>query len=186
VEQGYYVVVQIQPANYEDVHDYDESTGPGDPDGDDSAQGPDNDIPVELLPGEADLDNNFLEDADVGFITGEVREDTGQPVVGVTINLYADLSGDGIPNDGSPFATTITDALGAYAFVDLEHGMYVLEQIHPIGYLSISDVDGSVDINDPDGDDGPVPNEWIPVVLAPGETDADNDFVEFAYPGIIC
>ena len=30
-----YVVVEVQPASYDDVDDYDRTTGSGDPDGDD-------------------------------------------------------------------------------------------------------------------------------------------------------
>src|SRR5690606_23088421 len=77
-------------------------------------------------------------------------------------------------------------AMGAFAFNGYEPGVYVIEQEQPAGYTSVSDIDGSVGPDDPDGDDGPVPNELIPVVLAPGETDADNDFVEFAQLGLIC
>src|SRR5690606_23041887 len=161
-----YVIVQVQPTNYDDEHDYDQSTGPDDPDGDDSAQGPDNNIPVVLTPGEADMDNNFLEDANVGYITGEVREDLGVPVAGVTIRLYFDLNGDGLPNDGPSIATTVTDAMGAFAFNGYEPGVYVIEQEQPAGYTSVSDIDGSVGPDDPDGDDGPVPKDLIPVVLA--------------------
>jgi hypothetical protein len=55
---GNYVLEEIQPDNYENFSDYDHSP---DPDGDDSDQGPDNNIPVTVTPGEADLDNNFID-----------------------------------------------------------------------------------------------------------------------------
>src|SRR5690606_16881601 len=183
VEQGTYVVVELHPSNYESVSDYDESTGASDPDGNDSALGANDRVPVVLAPAEADLDNDFVEDPNPGNITGEVREDTGAPIAGVTIGLYNDANGDNVPDSGTPVATDVTDALGEFAFLDMEPGGYVLVQTHPAGYESLSDVDGTPD---PDGNDGATPNEKIPVVLAPGETDADNDFVEYAYPGLIC
>jgi len=183
VEYGTYVVVEQHPVNYESISDYDESTGPDDPDGDDSGLGPNDRVPVVLLPAEADVDNDFVEDPNPGNITGEVREDNGAPIAGVTINLHADSNGDNMPDSPTPVATTMTDAQGEYAFLDMEPGGYVLLEAHPAGYESVSDVDGTPD---PDGDDGPTPNEKIPVVLDPGEDDADNDFVEFAYPGLIC
>src|SRR5690606_36241496 len=99
------------------------------------------------------------------------------------IGVFNDANGDNVPDTGTPVATYVTDALGEFAFLNMEPGGYVLVQTHPAGYESLSDVDGTTDS---DGHDGATPNEKIPVVLAPGETDADNDFVEYAYPGLIC
>jgi hypothetical protein len=43
-------------------------------------------------------------------------QNAGEPGIGnVTVNLYYDLNNDNIP-DGSPIATTTTDASGAYSF----------------------------------------------------------------------
>ncbi|MEP6647242.1 MAG: hypothetical protein ABJC12_09130 [Saprospiraceae bacterium] len=53
-----YVLVEIQPASYGNLSDFDSTP---DPDGDDSSDGPDNQIPVVLSPGENDLDNNFID-----------------------------------------------------------------------------------------------------------------------------
>ena len=53
-----YVLKEIQPAGYGDSLDYDLSP---DPDGDDSLQGPDNEIPVELAPLEIDSNNQFTD-----------------------------------------------------------------------------------------------------------------------------
>ena len=53
-----YVLVEMQPATYGNLSDYDESP---DPDGDDSSDGPDGEIPVVLIQGEADSDNNFID-----------------------------------------------------------------------------------------------------------------------------
>ena len=53
-------MVESSPLYYLDMSDYDQSTPITDTDGDDSVQGPDNDVPVILLPGETDSDNNFV------------------------------------------------------------------------------------------------------------------------------
>lgn len=185
VEHGTYVIVQVQPPNYDSVSDFDATTGAFDPDGDDSAQGADNNIPVVLLPAEADLDNNFIEDPHTGVISGQVREDSGIPMAGITIRLFVDANNDGLP-DGSSVATATTNASGNYIFQPVDQGIYVVVQTHPTNYQSLSDIDGSVNASDPDGDDGPTPDENIPVVLLPGEVDADNDFVEIPFPGLIC
>jgi hypothetical protein len=58
VVPGNYVVYEIQLPTYGSASDKDESP---DPDGDDSAQGTDNNIPVMLEPNEIDMDNNFID-----------------------------------------------------------------------------------------------------------------------------
>src|SRR5690606_18118420 len=187
VYHGDYVVVQIHPANYESVSDYDHSTGASDPDGNDSALGPNNWIPVTLLASEADMDNNFIEDPHQGHITGQVREDIGAAIAGVTIALWNDGNGDGQPDAGGFVGSQVTDASGNYAFMNAEPGRYVLKQIQPNGFADYTDYDRSINPNDLDGDDSALgPNNLIPVILEPGETDADNDFEESALPGLIC
>lgn len=53
-----YVVREVQPLNYGQQADYDTSP---EPDGDDSADGPDDEIPVIVGQVENDLDNNFID-----------------------------------------------------------------------------------------------------------------------------
>ncbi|MBK9981418.1 MAG: hypothetical protein IPP15_03160 [Saprospiraceae bacterium] len=53
-----YILVEIQPSSYGELSDYDVTP---DPDGDDSADGPDNQIPVNLTAAENDSDNNFID-----------------------------------------------------------------------------------------------------------------------------
>ena len=88
-EPGSYVVVETSPFYYSDVSDYDHSTSAPDTDGDDTAQGPDNDIPVLLLPGETDADNIFMDDGDhrstsCGSMPIGISIDSG--VSGIVIN----------------------------------------------------------------------------------------------------
>ena len=53
-----YIVVEIQPPGFGELNDYDLTP---EPDGDDSADGPDNQIPVALTAGEDDEDNDFVD-----------------------------------------------------------------------------------------------------------------------------
>ncbi len=53
-----YILKETQPAYYSSLFDYDFTP---DPDGNDSLQGPDNEIPVTLGQGESDLDNKFID-----------------------------------------------------------------------------------------------------------------------------
>ena len=93
VEPGNYIVVQISPLYYSSIMDHDESINANDADGDDSGEGPDNNIPVVMLPGETDADNNF-EEGRPGVICGYVTDTLDQPMSNVIIQLYHDLDND--------------------------------------------------------------------------------------------
>ena len=183
IQPASYVLVEQQPANYSSVQDFDETTGVLDPDGNDSLQMADDDIPVVLAPGEDDGGNNFVEDPFDGTISGYISDDLGNPMSNITVALYFDSDFDGEPN-GAPIQTTVT-VNGAYLFSNVYPGYYVVEEQHPLPWSSISDRDTSVNAGDPDGDDGIIPDENIPVILAPGEDDEDNNFVN-GRPGTIC
>jgi protocatechuate 3,4-dioxygenase beta subunit len=184
VTPGTYVVVEQQPMNYGSVDDYDRSTTAPDTDGDDSGLGPNDYIPVNLLPGEGDLDNDFIEFLLVGNISGYVSDDAGTMMAGVPIELYLDANNDSIPDTGTPLATDTTDAGGYYEFVGVAPGVsYILEEVQTIGYNSISDYDNTPD---PDGDDSAEgPDNNIPVTVSASEDDNDNNFVN-GRPGAIC
>ncbi len=53
-----YILVETQPSSYGELSDFDSTP---DPDGDDSGDGPDNQIPVNLTAAENDSDNNFID-----------------------------------------------------------------------------------------------------------------------------
>ena len=55
--------------------DYDHSTAAPDTDGNDSVDGPDDEIPVTVVPAELDNDNDFVEDAFTGSISGHIEDD---------------------------------------------------------------------------------------------------------------
>jgi len=167
---GDYTVEETQPASFQDISDQDES-----PDGDagDSDTTVDNSISVTTIPGEADMDNDFVEEG-LTSIWGDVTEDIDgdgngdAPISGVTITLK-DASGAIIDTD-------VTDTDGKYDFVGLPPGTYTLEQTQPANFADVSDQDES-----PDGDAGDsdtAVDNSITVTTTANEQDMDNDFVE--------
>ena len=128
IEPGTYIIFETQPTRYNSISDYDESTGGEDLDGDDRNDGPDNDIPVELMPAEIDSSNNFR-NGRPGNICGEVKEDTGMPLGNVEIRLYtADtLPGGRVVASGFMVAITYSDGdTGDYQFDSITPGAYVV------------------------------------------------------------
>jgi hypothetical protein len=186
LEPGNYVVVEkdstLSP-KYTDVKDGDAT----DDDAKDTADNntPNNDqIPVTLSNGEADINNNFVEEqlgTISGLITADTTDDNKGDVVlpNVIVNLISDTNGNGKADPGEPIISRdTTDRNGEYTFVSVPSGIYVVSQEDPIGYFDVSDIDESIVPTDLDGVDGLNPNDMIPVVLTPGEDDKDNNFVE--------
>ena len=131
-----------------------------------------NSIGVTLNPGERDTDNNFV-DSNKGSISGTVKDDEGNPLVGVEIQLQDPASGDTV-------ATVVTDSNGAYTFPEVEPGTYMLVvEKNPNGYPGdVSNYD-SDSVNDGDDGNGEAnADNKIPAVLMPGEDDIRNDFVD--------
>ncbi|MBK6666234.1 MAG: carboxypeptidase regulatory-like domain-containing protein [Saprospiraceae bacterium] len=168
VSPGQYTIMEVQPTGYNSVSDVDATP---DPDGNDGTT-PNDMIPVTVTAGEADNDNNLVEEQTAN-IRGNVTADTNNdnigdsPLANVTINLK-DLAGNIV-------ATDVTDASGNYEFLNIPTGEYTIMQVQPTGYNSVSDVDATPD---PDGNDGSTPNNMIPVTLTTGENDNDNNLVE--------
>ena len=179
IPPGTYVVVETQPMNYFDFSDFDISP---DPDGDDSSEGADNNIPVNLAQGEEDEGNNFVDTPKNGNIYGQVTDELGNGLEGIMIELYNDPDMDGVP-DGTKIMEIPTDILGNYSFTGIPVGNYLIIQNHPSQYTSISDFDASIDNVDLDGDDSNLnANEQIPVTISPNEDDQDNNFIEILCP----
>ena len=183
VAPGDYVVVETQPAGFDTVTDED-GTLPGDDVANGSAT--DNAIPVSIASGETDDGNNFVEEQP-GVISGVVLEDTNNddigedPIAGVTIQLFEDTNGDGLP-DGGDVASTTTGTDGSYSFPNVPPGDYVIVETQPAGFNTVNDEDNTLP-----GDDSPnssPSDNFIPVSLTSGETDDGNNFVE-EQPGVI-
>ena len=145
--------------------------------------GPNNAIPIIILPGESDHDNNFM-DGRPGNISGSVKDDLDNPISNVKIWLYIDVNSDGIP-DGPPIDSQYTDAdQGTFSFEDKLALSYVLVEEQPIDYGELSDYDTSTPPGiDDDGDDSALgPNNMIPVTISPNEGDQNNEFRDILCP----
>ena len=73
--------------------------------------------------------------------------------------------------------TTTTDREGNYIFMNVLPGDYIVMEVQPAGFDNVSDDDTTPD----QGGDAPntdTRDDMIPVTVAPGENDNDNDFVE--------
>jgi len=185
VTPGEYIVVEIQPANYNSVSDYDHTTGPTDPDGTPGPNDPDDEIAVTLVPNESDTQNDFIEDPFLGSISGFVKNEIDAPIVGITLSLFNDTNMDGNP-DGTAIANVTTNSSGYYVFTGVEPRFYVVVETQPLYHNSLFDYDYTTGAFDNDGNDsGQGPDENIPVRLLPGEADEDNNFID-GRPGIIC
>jgi CobN/Magnesium Chelatase/Carboxypeptidase regulatory-like domain len=119
-----------------------------------------------LEPAKNDNGNNFV-DNNNGLISGTVKDDKGNMLEGVKIELQKP--------DGTVVKTTTTNRDGVYVFSEVEPDTYVIKETTLAAYpLNISDYDAS--------DDGDVtdPNraidDEIGVVLNPGEKEeTDNN-----------
>lgn len=184
VAQGNYVVVETDPVGFVSVSDNDISADNGS-DGDPEMANPntnDNTIFVSIDAGESDKDNNFI-DEQHGTITGTVSIDsdfneTGDaiPPAPITLILYNDVNANGIYDAGdTQVTTTTTDVDGDYIFSDVPSGNYIVYQTNLTNYYSVSDastIDGS-DIANTNTN-----NSQVPVTIAFGEEDDNNNFVD--------
>ncbi len=69
-------------------------------------------------------------------LSGHVLDDGGNPMSGVTVNLYNDA--------GNLVGSATTDDSGAYSFTNLAAGTYTLKQVVPAGYFSSYSTAGTV------------------------------------------
>ena len=178
-----YLIIQTQPNNWVSFDDGDLT-----PDGDvlvnfDSL---DNIIPVSIIASKIDSNNVFHEVPSSGSITGNVFDDInfnqvpnpGEGLQNVTVKLFADNNTDGQADSGIPVATTATTASGAYSFLNIPPGHYVLVETNPLNFISIQDFDPTAD-----GDVVPntnMNNDTLPLTLLSNESDMDNYFIDGA------
>ena len=116
-------------------------------------------------------------------ITGSVKSISGQGISDVNLLLYNDDNLDGLPDSEVWVRSVFSTATGSYSMVQLVPGSYVIVQVQPEQWYTVSDGDTS-----PDGD--PVPNidttdNLIPATLGPSQIDAHNIFTEGPVPGSI-
>ncbi len=178
---GNYVIIQSQPAGWTSINDEDES-----PDGDIviNIDPLDNRIPVTVVAGTVDTDNNFIETPTPGTISGSVFvdldgdqiPDSGEGLANVEIKLHLDANKNGIADSGVAFATAMTSGTGSYSINLIPIGNYVLTETTPAEHTSIKDYDLS---NDQDSvSNSNLNNDTIPVTIMQGEHDAHNYFID--------
>ena len=186
VPLGSYVVQESDPIGFQSVSDSDDLVD-GATDGDINTNPNDNLLPVSLVEGEKDTEVNFV-DIQLGFVSGSVKDDTGAPLSGVTVQLVdpvtmapvlIDSDGDGMVDD---VATVVTGPDGSYAFPGVPPGDYNIVETDPTGLTSVSDNDNIVDgPNDGEINNGNPNDNTIPVsITGGGESDTGNDFVDKA------
>jgi len=164
VVPGDYSVIETNPIGYASISDGDTINTDDDTANTDTK---DDSIPVSVIAGETDDGNNFIDQAQ-GTIAGQIKNDDGTSLEGVTVELKK--------LDGTVVATTQTDSNGNYGFENVPAGDYIIEETNLIGYASISDGDST-----DSGDDTANTNtndDSIPVSITAGETDEGNDFVD--------
>jgi protocatechuate 3,4-dioxygenase beta subunit len=117
-----------------------------------------------------------------------VREFIGLPIANVEVRLYRDINNNDTYDLGEPLlGTQFTDGdTGNYCFEDVPAGEYVVYEIQPPFYNSVSDYDHTTTPPDTDGYAAIAdPDDMIPATVMPGEIDEDNDFIEDPFMGII-
>jgi hypothetical protein len=122
---------------------------------------------------------------DHGTICGSVHDDLGQGIVGVQIQLMADMNGNQLVDGGDTLVTTTTTSgvNGTYCFNNIRPCNYVIVEVQPATYGNLSDFDSSPD---PDGDDtSDGSDNQVPVALSQGENDVDNNFIDIICPTVV-
>ncbi len=138
----------------------------------------DNQIGVALVNADV-INRDFLDDAYLGAITGFVQEDTNHDgsvdtvIPGVTLTLKTaagnDVDSDPLTSGVQP-TTTISAVNGSYSFINLVPASYRVVETQPAGYGSSSDKDGG-NLN--------LIGDVTLIVVASGQTNSPNNFVEF-------
>ncbi len=150
---GTYGVLETQPAGYASLSDKD--------------GGNLNEIrPVSVVAGTTNTGNDFVE-IQLGAISGFVHVG-GNPLNGVTLALL-DISGNPVLDGNGHPITTVTGVDGSYTFSGVIPGSYKVAQVQPEGYDDFGDADGG-DLN--------IIGDVTPIVVLPGQTNANNNFVE--------
>ena len=97
---------------------------------------------------------------------------------GITVRLFRDSNGDGIP-EGASIAFKTTDSNGYYRFDSLTADTYIVEIVPPTGFVSSTPVFGDPDNDVDDDDNGEVLSgsfiRSYPVTLGTGASEPLND-----------
>jgi large repetitive protein len=156
---GTYVVTEVTPTGYVDGKDANGSTGG-------TATNPGDRISGITLAADEDATDHDFGEIRPAAISGAVTDENGTPIPGVSMTL---TGVDDLGNTITP-VVVVTDAAGNYSFVGLRPGTYSVSESQPVGY-------GDGIETSPTGNISGV-NVITNLVVAPGQSLPDNDFVE--------
>ncbi len=168
---GSYTVTQTQPVAYLDGIETAGTNGSSIPPSTNDV------ISATVAAGETSSSNNFGERPKPGQISGFVYADRNNdgvrdagesPIAGTTVALKNAL--------GAVVATTTTGTNGAYSFLNLAPGTYVVVETQPAAHSDGKDTPGTNGATNPS-------NDTHAVTLASGESSANNNFGEIPNPG---
>jgi len=138
----------------------------------------DNKIPVTVKKGEGDDTGNNFVDTQAGTVLGSVKDSSGNPIAGVTVEIK-DVGGNVVNDAGGNPLTTTTLPDGTYSFANVPLGDYEIVQTDKPGYASVSDTGSSDDDTTPNANTN---DNKIPISVTFDETDINNDFVDDFIP----
>ncbi len=173
VPAGNFEIVEVDLAGYVSTADGDTSA---DADNNANSSQSDSKIPLSIVSGKNDSDNNFVDTA-FGSVAGSVKDSNANPLGSVVVEIH-DLSGN-LVNDiyGNPLTTT-TAADGSYSFANVPTGDFEIVEIDPAGYVSTADGDNSADA-DNNANSSQIDSK-IPLTITANKNDIDNNFVDTA------
>ena len=170
-----YIKFRRSITNITNISDYDFTP---DPDGDDSNLGPNGKIPIRIITGEVDADNNFLVSLTNSAVVVEVLEDVNndgkgdKSVPGLHIELWSRAQ-NGAPQ--SPrIGSSETNEFGTISFYDVPEGEYVLYYYGSPDYSVTGRKDLIPDNNPTDNAAG---GTFLSVNISGKEYDDGNTFI---------
>ncbi len=177
---GNYTVTQTNLSGYDDVNELDSyDDGTDDTDLETSASNNDNVLTVVLATNEADTGNDFVDEAQLGTISGTVTADTTGNGEGdtnlenITLSLLDGNNNPILDGSGNEITATTNDS-GAYTFSNLTPGTYKVVETDRTGYSSVKDEDS----DDTDDANTNTNDNSLTVTLSAGESDTNNNFVD--------
>ncbi|MEP6794469.1 MAG: SpaA isopeptide-forming pilin-related protein [Saprospiraceae bacterium] len=120
----------------------------------------------------------------LGSLTGKVIDTLNVGIQSVNVRLYVDNNFDGLPDPNLGSVKSVNSvSTGVFSMTSIIPGQYVIVQTQPIGYISMSDIDITNDMDSVVNIN--LNDNIIPATIEPQENDADNIFTEKKVDGIV-